>query len=86
MKTTEQIAAQFEHLNGRAFIRAVNRYYRDHDESHKWPIRSKFDATERAIRNARTWRRDSGVDVAGLGYVELLETILTEIVNNESNW
>jgi hypothetical protein len=86
MKTTEQIAAQFEHLNGLAFIRAVNRYYRDHDESHLWPIRGKFDATERAIRNARQWRRDSGTDAAGLEYVELLDMFIGEIVNNERNW
>jgi hypothetical protein len=86
MKTTEQITAQFEHLDGLAFLRAVNRYYRDHDESHKWPIRSRFNATERAIRKARQWRRDSGQDAAGLAYVELLELFLAEIVNDERNW
>jgi hypothetical protein len=86
MKTTEQIAAMFEQLDGLAFIRAVNRYYRDHDQSHLFPIHSRFDATERAIRKARQWRRDSGVDAAGLEYVELLELFLTEIVNNERNW
>jgi hypothetical protein len=86
MKTTEQIAAQFEHLDGLAFIRAVNRYYRDHDESHKWPVRNRFNATERAIRKARQWRRDSGVDATGMEYVELLELILTELVNDERNW
>jgi hypothetical protein len=86
MKTTEQITAQFEHLDGLAFIRAVNRYYRDHDESHKWPICNQFDATKRAIRKARTWRRDSGVDVAGLEYVELIDMFIGKIVNNERNW
>jgi hypothetical protein len=86
MKTSEQITAQFEHLDGLAFIRAVNRYYRDHDESHKWPIRNRFDVTERAIRKARQLRRDSGVDVTGLEYVELLELILHEIANDERNW
>jgi hypothetical protein len=86
MKTSEQIAAQFEHLDGQAFIRAVNRYYRDHDQSHLFPIRNRFDVTERAIRKARQWRRDSGQDAARLEYVELLELFLTEIVNNERNW
>jgi hypothetical protein len=86
MKTSEQIAAQFDHLDRLAFIRAVNRYYRDHDESHLWPIRNRFNATERAIRKVRTLRRDSGQDVTGLEYVELLELFLTEIVNDERNW
>ena len=33
--------------------RVINAYFRANDESHKWPICNKFNATERAIRRLR---------------------------------
>jgi hypothetical protein len=86
MKTEEQIFAMFEHLDGLAFIRAVNRYYRDHDQSHLWPIRSRFDVTERAIRRIRKYRRFYGTPSDGLEYIYALSANIAQIVNNESNW
>ena len=78
--TDEQIAALTNDSYGLANIRAINRLYREQDRSRLWPIDGKLDATERAIRQARVYRREVG-PVHGLEYCYLLE-----IVNNEENW
>jgi hypothetical protein len=79
--TAEQIAKACEDLNEVANIRAINKIYRDQDESHLFPIRGRFNATERAIRKARVYQRDAG-GVYGLEYCYLLETIISDIVNH----
>lgn len=62
-------------------VREINRYFRKNDESHKWPICGRFNATERAIRKLRKLRRD-GLDVSpGLEYYLSLERLIGEIVN-----
>lgn len=62
-------------------VREINRYFREHDESHKWPICGRFNATERAIRKLRKLRHD-GLDVSpGLEYYLSLERLIGEIVN-----
>lgn len=67
-------------------IREINKYFREHDESHLFPIRGKFNVTERAIRKLRRERRN-GLDVnEGLEYYLCLESIISEIVNDERNW
>lgn len=83
--TAEQIARLTEDKDGLANIRAINKLYRTQDESHLWPIRGRFNVTERAIRKAREFQRHSE-SVYGLEYCYLLETIMSEIVNNPSNW
>jgi len=85
MKTAEQINTATEHKNGLANIRAINREYRAQDESHLWPIRGRFNVTERAIRQARKFQTASGA-VYGLEYCYLLDSLQSEIVNNEGNW
>ena len=31
-------------------IRQINRWFRLHDESHLWPVKGRFNATDRAIK------------------------------------
>ena len=80
IKTAEQIAQETDHKTGRANIAAINALYRAQDASELWPIRNRFNATERAIRRARDFTRQTCA-VYGLEYCYLLESILTEIVN-----
>lgn len=62
-------------------VREINKYFREHDESHKWPICGRFNATERAIRKLRKLRHD-GLDVnPGLEYFLSLDRLIGEIVN-----
>jgi len=79
--TAEQIAEKTMHLNGKKNIAAINKLFRDQDESHLWPINGKFNATERAIRNARK-HRGHGCD--GLAYAMTLDTWISNIVNGEA--
>lgn len=63
-------------------IRQINAYFRSIDDSHKWPICGRFNATERAISRLRRLRRE-GLEVnEGLEYYLALERIIIEIVNN----
>ena len=80
--TAEEIARLTNDLEGLANIRAINKLYREQDESDLWPICGRFNVTERAIRKARAFQRHSDA-VYGLEYCYLLENILSNIVNNE---
>ena len=63
-------------------VRQINAYFRQHEESHLWPILGRFNATERAIRRIRRRRRE-GLEVhPGLEYYLTLEREITEIVND----
>ncbi len=79
--SAEKIAAMVESLSGQAERRAINKIYRTQDESHLWPIRGRFNVTERAIRRARKFERESGVALYGLEYCYFLESALSAIVN-----
>jgi len=79
--TAEQIAKQTDNKNGISNIRAINKIYRAQDESHLWPIRGRFSATERAIRKARKFKI-----LGGLEYCYTLENIIGNIVNDPKNW
>lgn len=59
-------------------IRQINKEFRAKDDSHLWPILGKFNATERAIRQARKFDTDE--------YEELLDELISKIVNDERNW
>lgn len=63
-------------------VRQINKWYREHDESHLWPICDKYNVTDRAIRRAQRFMRESG-QVEGFEYQQLLESLLTELVNKE---
>lgn len=57
--------------------RQINAYYRAKDESHKWPICNKFNATERAIRQLRKAQYYTG----GYEYFLALDEQISSIVN-----
>lgn len=62
-------------------IRQINCLFRDHDESHKWPICGEFNATERAIRRVRKYTKDNGA-VSSSDYAYMLEQEISDIVNH----
>ena len=67
-------------------IRQINKYFRENDESNKFPICGKFNVTERAIRKIRRLRREGLCVEEGLEYYLTLEREIGEIVNDERNW
>ena len=81
----EKIAELTDDLEGIANIRAINKLFREQDESHLWPICGRFNVTERAIRKARAFQRDSG-PVYGYEYCMLIDCIISDAVNDENNW
>lgn len=64
-------------------LQKVNREFRLSDESEKWPIRNKFNVTERAIRKARKLMKDLE---SVMEYEMLLDQLISEIVNDPRNW
>jgi hypothetical protein len=79
--TNEKIAELTDDLYGLANIRAINKLFRQQDESRLYPINGRFDCTERAIRKARAFRREAGA-VYGLEYCYLIDGIISQIVND----
>ena len=75
--TAEQIAEITNDKDGIANIRAINKLYRDQDESDLWPILNKFNATDRAIGRVRKYN----IAIFGLEYCYALEAELSQIVN-----
>lgn len=67
-------------------VRKVNRRLRKIDNSNLWPIRGRFNVTERAIRRVRQLRRDGlGID-SRVEYHQVVENEIGQIVNDERNW
>ena len=83
--TPEQIDDLTTHLDGLANIRAINKLFRDQDESNLWPISGKFNATSRAIDRVRQTQRHD-CPTYGIEYAYALENEISNIVNNERNW
>jgi hypothetical protein len=81
MKTEEQQLYNSLKNKGREFIKRVNNYYRQRDESHLYPVRGKFNVTERAIRRIRKLKRD-GECLDGLEYIYALSAEISKIVNS----
>jgi len=84
-RTAEQIAALTDNKDGIANIRAINALYRAQDESHLYPIRNRFNATERAIRRVRRFAKDYGT-LYGLEYSYVIDNESTEIVNDSNQF
>lgn len=80
----KEIAKLCEDFNGIEKIKAINKLFREQDESHLFPIRGRFNVTERAIRKAREYMRESDA-VYGYEYALLLDGIISDIVNNPRN-
>lgn len=59
-------------------VREINRHFRNEDESYKWPVCGKFNATERAIRRVGKLGLDGGLE-----YYLALKAEISRIVNAE---
>jgi spore germination protein YaaH len=83
----EQIYAEAEkksdNLVGQRVL--INHMFRAQDDSNKWPISGKFNVTERAIRHANKFERDSDV-MSPFEYALFLEQDMSTIVNDSKNW
>jgi hypothetical protein len=64
--------------------RVINKLFRKQDDSSLWPIRGKFDVTERAIRHALKFESQSGA-MSPLEYAMFLESDTSTIVNDPKN-
>jgi hypothetical protein len=82
IKTAEQIASLTDDLEGKANRTAINKLYREQDESNLWPINGDFNATDKAIRKAQQFMREGGYDLQGLEYCYFLEEEISRIVNS----
>jgi hypothetical protein len=60
----------------------ILKYFLNNDESHLFPIRGKFNATERAIRRLYKYERESGEYLEGLELYLFLENQISDIVNH----
>ena len=63
-------------------VRQINKYFRENDDSHLWPICGRFNATERAIRRVRKMKRDGLCVNDGYEYYLTLEKEISDIVND----
>ena len=79
--TPEQIWKWAEHDNSNVEIQRINAAFRHIDDSKKWPINGRFNATERAINRLKRVRRS--VPMYGLEYCYALEAMISKIVNEE---
>ena len=71
----------FEQINEMS-IRQINAYFRENDDSHLFPIRGRFNATERAIRRIQKKKRDGLCVNPGYEYFLTLENEISKIVND----
>lgn len=63
-------------------VRQVNKLARQTDQSHRYPIRNRFNVTERAIRQLRRAQRNGLVLNPGLEYALALDNEISHIVNS----
>jgi hypothetical protein len=61
--------------------REINKLFREQDESDEWPVRGRFNATNRAIRRIQKLQRESGIYLEGLEYALAVEHEISCIVN-----
>lgn len=80
IKSSFQIARECDHLSGTANIKAINKAFRLQDDSKKWPISGRFNATDRAINRLAKVRKEMPIE--GLEYALALDTQIGLIVND----
>ena len=61
---------------------AINKLFRKQDDSNLYPICNDFNVTERSIKRAQKFNRETGNNIQGLEYALWLEADMSEIVNN----
>lgn len=59
---------------------AINKYFRDRDESGLYPVDGRFNATERAIRKVRREFTECGMRCEGLEYAQAIDATLDRII------
>ena len=62
--------------------RIINRLFHKHDQSELYPINSRFNATERAIRRINKLERCNGA-MSPLEYIYAIDTEISTIINGE---
>lgn len=64
------------------WTKVINKYFREHDESHLWPINGRFNVTERAIcKVTKNWYSGTNIE-----YFLAIDATIRDIVNNDRNW
>lgn len=63
-------------------VRKINKFFRENDESNKYPICGRFNATERAIRRLRRNGTTGSLYYGGLEYYLALDREISLIVND----
>jgi|TARA_R110000824_G_scaffold169383_6_gene346501 hypothetical protein len=85
MSATSGAAAVIAQENDRdafATFATVRVKMRAEDESHRWPICNKFNATDRAIRRLNKAQADGLVIESPLEYYAALDAEISRIVND----
>lgn len=86
--TPEQIAKECDDLGldkNRA-KRLIHKRFREQNDDNLWPICGRFSTIDRAIGRAKRFIAETGEPHDNLGYSLLLDSIMSEIVNNPRNW
>lgn len=86
--TAEQVwrrASKAAGMSNRKERILINNSFRMMDDSHLYPINGRCNVTERAIRAARRFERESGCMMDGLEYALFLEAECSRIVNDPKN-
>ena len=68
--------------------RVINRLLRLMDDSSLFPINGKFNATNKAINKYNYLCQQAGMEVADCvySYVETINQLISDIVNDSDNW
>jgi hypothetical protein len=82
--TAEQIWKRAGDYSGNP-RKVINKLFRLQDDSHLWPVSGRFNVTERAIRKARWFERESGCMLDDLEYALFIESECSRIVNDPKN-
>jgi AAA15 family ATPase/GTPase len=78
----ENIAKLYQDLDNKANRQAIINHFRMLDESHLYPINSKFNATKKAIKALSEFEDEYGDELLGLELALFLDAKISEIVND----
>ena len=81
-RIAENIAKLYDHLDGRKNRSAIFKHYRQIDDSSLWPIRGRYNVTDRAIRRLYRYEKESGEYLLGLELCYFIEDAESYYVNN----
>ncbi len=79
----DKLATRVQDLPERAAMTQINAAFRRTDESHLWPISGQYNVTDRAIRQLAAIRRDGCGPHVGLEYILALDSLISQLVNQE---